>query len=496
MRRSFIRSVLTTIAVLGLCTPALAQQEEALLIQDSAAWGHDAWVAELNIAGIPFTQINSADLASTDINDYEMVITVSVQGSTSNNRLLNQMADFETFVTMGGVLIWSACTQSGETPYPDPPFGGTDVYNTESYNVVTDPTHELMVGVGNPMYGTSASHNYLSGLPAGAEVLAEGQNSGEATVYVLEEGLGLLIASGLTWEHGWGYGYDAGTVLTNAVTWGWDNTVCDDVDGDGWGAADCGGFDCNDSDYTIYPGAEEICDDGIDQNCDGVADELTDNDGDGLSQCDGDCDDSDPNVRPFAAEVCDGFDTDCDGLVDEDFDVDQDGWSLCDVPVDCDDTRADVYPLAAEVCDGVDNDCDGVIDEQTDDDGDGFTVCGGDCDDNNSDTWPGATEICDELDNDCDGVVPADETYDGDGDGFVECEDCNDADNAIWPGAQEVCNGIDDDCDNDIDEGLDGDGDGLSLCEGDCDDTDPDTYPGAPELCDEQHNDYYEQLAA
>jgi len=45
---------------------------------------------------------------------------------------------------------------------------------------------------------------------------------------------------------------------------------CDDVDGDGYSDAACGGQDCNDSDPFIFPGANETCGDNIDQDCNGV----------------------------------------------------------------------------------------------------------------------------------------------------------------------------------------------------------------------------------
>jgi hypothetical protein len=70
---------------------------------------------------------------------------------------------------------------------------------------------------------------------------------------------------------------------------GWSDESCEDVScyfcddpGEGW--AEPSG-DCEDDDPSIYPYAEEICDDGIDNNCDG----LTDMEYDGCACGDGGC---------------------------------------------------------------------------------------------------------------------------------------------------------------------------------------------------------------
>ena len=49
---------------------------------------------------------------------------------------------------------------------------------------------------------------------------------------------------------------------------GGDTGSCD-LDGDGFPALFCGGEDCNDGDAGVYPGADEVPDDGRDQDCDG-----------------------------------------------------------------------------------------------------------------------------------------------------------------------------------------------------------------------------------
>jgi hypothetical protein len=296
--------------------------------------------------------------------------------------------------------------------------------------------------------------------------------------------------------------------------------------------------DCNDADETIFPDAEEPCDE-IDNNCDGEIDEegtttyYVDTDGDGFGTDDsafdacavdegyaiigGDCDDADDGVNPEAEETCDGIDNDCNDSVDDDatdaltyyVDGDADGWGdedsslescsepdgYVDASGDCDDSDESVNPDAVEVCNEVDDDCNGSADDDAfdaatwylDADGDEFGV--------ETDTL----EACEQPD------------------GYAsEAGDCDDTELGVNPAETETCDGIDNDCDDEIDEAsditmyLDADGDGygdpdesITGCEApegyvenglDCDDTDPDISPEATEVCDDVDNDCDDEI--
>ncbi len=182
-------------------------------------------------------------------------------------------------------------------------------------------------------------------------------------------------------------------------------------------ALDSLGWDCDDLDDTVFPGADEVWYDGIDQNCDMQSDFDADEDGhDAIEPVDtgdpeaepgDDCDDTNEAVYPGAEETWyDGTDQDCDG--ESDYDADQDGFdSLSFGGEDCDDADPSTYPGAPDNPDDDRiNDCSEV--EEDDADGDGYTSIeagGDDCDDGNSTIHPDADDPDgDGIDQDCDGV--------------------------------------------------------------------------------------------
>ncbi len=269
-----------------------------------------------------------------------------------------------------------------------------------------------------------------------------------------------------------------------------------DEDGDGYGAEDnfteaCfapGGAvtslgDCNDTDASVYPNAEDVPYDGIDSNCDAKNDCDIDGDGYDGSAAGGeptdacpdasDCDDSDPNIYPdpSVSEIFfNGVDDDCN-LATGDGDADGDGiWHQDYLEI-----AAERGFIPLEIPTGQEGDCYDALDILVD----GFETqpLNGFDTPSPAEVFPSATEIFyDGIDQNCDNA----DDFDQDGDGFpseewqdrsgnvgTDCVDSVDSENYrdfgvlpedINPTATDIWyDGVDQDCmgNNDFDQDVD-----------------------------------------
>ncbi len=190
-----------------------------------------------------------------------------------------------------------------------------------------------------------------------------------------EQGEGVLEREESTWYQdadGDGYGDPEVSQLAVEGPQGWvrDGSDCDDGDP----AVHPGAEEVCDGDDDDCDGRPDLVE---------VSTWYSDSDGDGWGhpaetettcapqvgwvQQGEDCDPSDPTVHPQAEELCDEQDQDCDGEVDEGFDADGDGYwaEACSwvdgAEQDCDDGDDSIYPEALELCeDGIDQDCNGA----------------------------------------------------------------------------------------------------------------------------------------
>jgi len=108
-----------------------------------------------------------------------------------------------------------------------------------------------------------------------------------------------------------------------------------------------------------------------------------------------DCDDTDSTVNPDAQEVCDAADTDedCDGLVDDaDDSVDPSGTTTWYTDADAD-GYGDSGDTGTAFCDSPAS---------------GYAATDDDCEDADPDVNPGATEVCNQVDDDCDASTTQD----------------------------------------------------------------------------------------
>jgi len=188
------------------------------IFKDSNPWGSTAWEQVCLANGIPYEIHTSSEFATLDFSQFQVIVVCSVQGDAYYAAYMANAAKFVNYVTSGGFLFYAGCTQSSMTWPPYLP--GTTInnlYQGDNYNVIDDPTHPAVAGMPSPIYGTWASHNYFTNVPAGVHVICHGQGHGYPTLVEYGLGAGIVLASGQTLEYGYANSQGAGQILINGL---------------------------------------------------------------------------------------------------------------------------------------------------------------------------------------------------------------------------------------------------------------------------------------
>lgn len=168
-----------------------------LVIRDGLPWGHNVTVPILTGMGATVSTATSVTFPGLDFSLYQKIVVESVQSQAFYDAFQANLTKFEAYVNGGGILYVNSCTHGTSLNLP----GGatsTTQYSDDGYHAA--PGHPFLVGVPDPFYGDWASHNIITSLPAGAEVITRNIPGNAPTTVIYSLGSGTVIATGLTIE--------------------------------------------------------------------------------------------------------------------------------------------------------------------------------------------------------------------------------------------------------------------------------------------------------
>lgn len=190
-----------------------------LLVLDENPWGRTANQDALEAQGIPYTQITSAELATTPLLGFQGILIPSVQQPLYYQNLDSSADAIADFVASGGLLVAHA-TQQYWSNSADGFLPGCTSYTQSGHNTarIVDPDSPIVDGVPESAlqgWGSTA-HGHIDDLPATSNVVVE-DGAGRPIYADYPWGLGHVFATGMTLEWVYWQGPPRSLLIDNEV---------------------------------------------------------------------------------------------------------------------------------------------------------------------------------------------------------------------------------------------------------------------------------------
>ena len=210
----------------------LADSKHVLLIQDRMPWDSQANMVVLDSINAIYGTTTTSKFSSDMLSDYGVVILANDQTTSTYDAYGRFTAELETFVKNGGTVVYGACDEGWGNGYLSSKLPGgvkkAKLYDNRNY--IVDRNHPIVTGVltdsselsDNDLYSNYCSHVYFceDTLPVGSNIILRSKSNDAPTLIEYPMGEGMVIASGLTWEHNYvkHRGYDEyGTFALKAM---------------------------------------------------------------------------------------------------------------------------------------------------------------------------------------------------------------------------------------------------------------------------------------
>ena len=197
-----------------------ANGNRVLLFKDVNPWQTTSNEDALTALGISYDLATSAQMATADLDLYDVVIIASDQPQSFYDVFDANLSRFSNYVSGGKVLEFHGCDNGWESGFWNIlPGGTTHERCSDDYNYIADPSHPIVAGLTDAdLVGSSASHDHFLTLPGSTTIITT-DDVGLPTTIEYPFGSGTVIATCMTYEFAYDRAWGFAPMLSNTITY-------------------------------------------------------------------------------------------------------------------------------------------------------------------------------------------------------------------------------------------------------------------------------------